>query len=158
MVSLNIYFGSNVHFHKSKWLNKSNWCEADMNWLNHEKNRRASSNTDNIWSLQKNVFLTFCSLQVVLIIATADLSLTVWRRLQRIVVFLCDSLICENCANYNSGGGGGALLYKPIRDVPFFRVSFFSINAWMGYKNWSEIPKRVMTVCSRTKGYCFQEQ
>ena len=21
--------------------------------------------------------------------------------------------------------GGGALLYKPIRDVPFFRVSFF---------------------------------
>ena len=26
------------------------------------------------------------------------------------------------------GGGGGALPYKPIRDVPFFRVSFFSIN------------------------------
>ena len=75
---------------------------------------------------KKTVFLTFCSLQVVLIIATADLSLTVWRRLKRIVVFLCDSLICENCANYNSGG---ALLYKPIRDVPFFRVSFFSINS-----------------------------
>ena len=25
--------------------------------------------------------------------------------------------------------GGGALPYKPIRDVPFFRVSFFSINS-----------------------------
>ena len=24
---------------------------------------------------------------------------------------------------------GGALPYKPIRDVPFFRVSFFSINS-----------------------------
>ena len=67
----------------------------------------------------------------------------------------------------------GALPYKPIRDVPFFRVSFFSINSWTGYENWSEIPKRVMTICSRkkaivfknkrllfsrTKGYCFQEQ
>ena len=52
---------------------------------------------------------------------------------------------------------GGALPYKPIRDVPFFRVSFFSINSWTGYENWSEIPKRVMTICSRTKGYCFQE-
>ena len=45
---------------------------------------------------------------------------------------------------------GGALPYKPIRDVPFF-----SINSWTGYENWSEIPKRVMTICSRTKGYCF---
>ena len=27
------------------------------------------------------------------------------------------------------GGGRGALPYKPIRDVPFFRVSFFSINS-----------------------------
>ena len=53
---------------------------------------------------------------------------------------------------------GGALPYKPIRDVPFFRVLFFSINSWTGYENWSEIPKRVMTICSRTKGYCFQEQ
>ena len=26
-------------------------------------------------------------------------------------------------------GGGGALPYKPIRDMPFFRVSFFSINS-----------------------------
>ena len=25
--------------------------------------------------------------------------------------------------------GGGALPYKPIRDVPFFRVSFFSVNS-----------------------------
>ena len=24
--------------------------------------------------------------------------------------------------------GGGALPYKPIRDVPFFRVSFFSVK------------------------------
>ena len=30
-----------------------------------------------------------------------------------------------------------ALPYKPIRDVPFFRVSFFSINSWTGYENWS---------------------
>ena len=29
---------------------------------------------------------------------------------------------------------GGALLYKPIRDVPFFRVSFFSINPERGMK------------------------
>ena len=27
------------------------------------------------------------------------------------------------------GGGGGGLLYKPIRDVPFLRVSFFSLNS-----------------------------
>ena len=60
------------------------------------------------------------------------------------------------CSQLKSGGG--ALPYKRIRDVPFFRVSFFSINSWIGYKNWSEIPKRVMTICSRTKGYCFQEQ
>ena len=53
---------------------------------------------------------------------------------------------------------GGQFQYKPIRDVPFFRVSFFSVNSWTGYENWSEIPKRVMTICSRTKGYCFQEQ
>ena len=26
-------------------------------------------------------------------------------------------------------GGGGALPYKPIWDMPFFRVSFFSINS-----------------------------
>ena len=26
-------------------------------------------------------------------------------------------------------GGGGALQYKPIWDVPFLRVSFFSINS-----------------------------
>ena len=30
---------------------------------------------------------------------------------------------------------GGALPYKPIRDVPFFRVSFSSINSSTGYKN-----------------------
>ena len=61
------------------------------------------------------------------------------------------------------GGGegyspGGALPYKPILDVPFFRVSFFSINSWLGYENWSEVPERVMIICSRTKGYCFQVQ
>ena len=54
--------------------------------------------------------------------------------------------------------GGGALPYKPIRDVPFFRVSFFSINSWTGNENWSEIPKQVMIICSRTIVYCFQEQ
>ena len=26
-------------------------------------------------------------------------------------------------------GEGGALPYKPMQDVPFFRVSFFSINS-----------------------------
>ena len=29
---------------------------------------------------------------------------------------------------------GGALPSKPIRDVPFFRVSIFSLNSWTGYK------------------------
>ena len=28
-----------------------------------------------------------------------------------------------------SPGGVGALPYRPIRDVPFYRVSFFSINS-----------------------------
>ena len=30
--------------------------------------------------------------------------------------------------------GGGALPYKPIRDVPFFGVSFFSVNSWTRYE------------------------
>ena len=51
--------------------------------------------------------------------------------------------------------GEGALPYKPIRDVPFFMVSFFSIHSWTGYQNWSEIPKQVMIIWSRTIGYCF---
>ena len=50
------------------------------------------------------------------------------------------------------------LPFKPIWDVPFLRVSFFSINSLRAYENRSEIPKRVMTICSRAKGYCFQEQ
>ena len=29
----------------------------------------------------------------------------------------------------------GALPYKPIRDVPFFRVSVFSINSLTEYEN-----------------------
>ena len=29
---------------------------------------------------------------------------------------------------------GGALPSKPIRDVPFFRVSIFSLNSWTRYK------------------------
>ena len=29
---------------------------------------------------------------------------------------------------------GGKLPYKPIQDVPFFRVSFLSINSWIGIK------------------------
>ena len=64
--------------------------------------------------------------------------------------------------NDSCPGWGGALPYKAIREVPFFRVSFFSINSWMGYENWSEIPKRVMTLFknkrllfSRTICYCF---
>ena len=31
--------------------------------------------------------------------------------------------------NKDNTGGGGALPDNPIRDVPFFRVSFFSINS-----------------------------
>ena len=53
------------------------------------------------------------------------------------------------------GGGEGALIYEAIRDVPFFRVSFFSLNSWTGYKNWPKIPWRVMTICWRTIGYCI---
>ena len=52
------------------------------------------------------------------------------------------------------GGGGRALPYKPIRDVPFFRVSFFSLESWTGYENWSDIQKRVITICSKTIDYC----
>ena len=50
----------------------------------------------------------------------------------------------------------GALPYKLKRDLPFLRVSFCSINLWTEYENWSEIPKQVMTICSRTIGYCFK--
>ena len=39
--------------------------------------------------------------------------------------------------------------------MPFFRVSFFSIISWTGYENWLEIPKQVITTCSRTIDYCF---
>ena len=53
------------------------------------------------------------------------------------------------------GGGGVALPYKPTRDVLFLRVSFFSIISWTEYGNWSETQKRVITIWSRTKGYCF---
>ena len=49
------------------------------------------------------------------------------------------------------GGGAG----KPIRDVPFLRVSILSLNSWTGYKNWSKIPKQVMNICSRTICHCF---
>ena len=34
----------------------------------------------------------------------------------------------DNKNNTHGWGGGGALPYKPIWDMPFFRVSFFSIN------------------------------
>ena len=54
-----------------------------------------------------------------------------------------------------SGGGGGALPSEPIRDMPFFRVSFFSINSRTGYETLPEILKHVMTVCSRTIVYYF---
>ena len=32
-------------------------------------------------------------------------------------------------SDLNPGGGGGGLPYKVIRDVPFFKVSFFSLNS-----------------------------
>ena len=35
----------------------------------------------------------------------------------------------DNKNNAQGGGGGGELPYKPIWDMPFFRVSFFSINS-----------------------------
>ena len=36
----------------------------------------------------------------------------------------------DNKNNTGGGGGGGETLpYKPIWDVPFFRVSFFNINS-----------------------------
>ena len=53
-----------------------------------------------------------------------------------------DPLPCVRSKFYGGGGGGegserclkwggqpGALPYKPKRDVPFFRLSFFSINS-----------------------------
>ena len=39
----------------------------------------------------------------------------------------------ENCLNW--GGQPGALPYKPILDVRFFRVSFISINSLTKYHN-----------------------
>ena len=33
------------------------------------------------------------------------------------------------CLNNKNNTRGGALPYKPIWDMPFFRVSFFSINS-----------------------------
>ena len=42
----------------------------------------------------------------------------------------------------------GTLPYKPL-------PSFFSLNSWTGYKNWWNIPKQVVTISSRTIGYCF---
>ena len=64
---------------------------------------------------------------------------------------------------FTLGPVGGALPHKAIQDVKIFRVSFVSINSWMGYENWSEIPKQVMTIqfknnnllFSRTIDYCF---
>ena len=41
---------------------------------------------------------------------------------------------------------------------PFSRYHFFGINSWTGYENPSDILKQVMTICSGTIGYCFQEQ
>ena len=77
-----------------------------------------------------------------------------------------DPLPCVRSKCYGGGGAEkgawsgvvsrGALPYKPIRDVPFFRVSFFNINSWTRYHNLSKFPKRVMTICSRTKSYCFK--
>ena len=46
-------------------------------------------------------------------------------------------------------GRGGALPYKPIRDVPFFRISFFSINSWTGMKIDQKFRNRLW-LCSRT--------
>ena len=41
--------------------------------------------------------------------------------------------LANEYSGYKLGGGG--LPYKPIRDLPFFRVSFFSINSLTGYEN-----------------------
>ena len=54
--------------------------------------------------------------------------------------------------------GGGALPHKAIQDVKFFRVSFVSINSWMGYENWSEIPKQVMTIQFKNNNLLFSRK
>ena len=36
---------------------------------------------------------------------------------------------CLDHKNNTRGGTGGHFQYKPIRDMPFFRVSVFSINS-----------------------------
>ena len=48
--------------------------------------------------------------------------------------------ISRNFHSWFLPGGKNLKTYfhNPIRDVPFLRVSFFSINSWTGYENWSE--------------------
>ena len=53
------------------------------------------------------------------------------------------------------GGGGGTLPYKPIRDVPFFRVSFFNLIPEPDMKIDKKFLNRLWHICSRTIGYCF---
>ena len=46
----------------------------------------------------------------------------------------------HNCRNSNPRGRGISI-YKAIQDVPFFKVSFFSLNSWTRYENWPKIPE-----------------
>ena len=62
----------------------------------------------------------------------------------------CTLRVC--CVPQSRSDPGGALPYKPIRDVPFFRVSFFSINSETSY---DYLFKNKRLLFSRTIGYCF---
>ena len=49
------------------------------------------------------------------------------------------------------GGWGGALPYKPIRDMPFFRVSFFSLNSRTGIKIDRKFLNRLLFIQEKYK-------
>ena len=54
---------------------------------------------------------------------------------------------------YLGVGGGGWHFYVNLYGTFIFQHKFLN-----RYQNLSEIPKKVMNICSRTIGYCFQEQ
>ena len=64
-----------------------------------------------------------------------------------LVIILVIELDVVTLFEYETGG----LPYKPIRDVPFFRISFFSIN----YDHYDHLFKNSKLLFSRTINYCF---
>ena len=52
-------------------------------------------------------------------------------------------------------GGGGTLPYKPIWDVPFLRVSFFSLIPEPDMKIDKKNPKQVMTYLFKNNRLLF---